>query len=108
MSISDEIIALWAELFPIAGYMAGLPQCKGRLFHPSDANLRRASADIAGLEARLDEISAPDLRTAASKLLRCFQAQLDSRLPPHGVGTCARGIFITLFKGEQTPDRARL
>ena len=101
MTLESDIITLWGNLFPVDGYKAGLSQCRGKLFHPTDDNLHQAGADITALEARLDEIADPDLRTTAGKLLRCFQAHLDFRIPPRNVRTCADGVYAILLKKDQ-------
>jgi hypothetical protein len=101
MTVESDIISLWGNLFPVSGYKAGLPQSRGKLFHPTAANLHQAKTDITQLEDRLGEITDTKLRLVASKLLRCFRAQFEFSLPPHALKTCADGIFTILLKGEQ-------
>jgi len=101
MTLESEILELWAGLFPVEGYKAGLSQCQGRLFHNTEASLYQAKADIARLQSRLDEVADPHLRTTAIKLLLCFQAQLEINFPADQVHDCADGVYVVLLKGDQ-------
>ncbi len=101
MTLENDIVNLWSDLFPIEAYKAGFPQCQGRLFQHSDENIRRVQANITALQSRLDEISEADLHFTADKLLRCFRTQMEFSLPPSRVYDCAEGVYAILLKGDQ-------
>ncbi len=100
MKLSDEIIALWGELFPVDGYISGLEESKGKLFFNSAENRRAAFRRIEALEKRRGEIDDERLRAAAGKILRCFRAALTYVYPHSQVETCAWGLFATMLKKD--------
>ena len=100
MKPTDEIIALWAELFPVHGYIAGLEEARGKLFFNTPDNRKAAFDRIEALEQRVGEIEDENLSAAGGKLLRCFRAALTYVYPHSDVERCAWGLFVTMLKED--------
>ena len=103
MSLTEDILQIWADLFPIQGYAAGLSSCQGRILLPTPENKQVALEHINAAEQRLGESADPDLQATAAKLLFCFRInlELESYRPHQAVNTCAEGIRYILLKKEQ-------
>jgi hypothetical protein len=100
MKLADEIIALWADIFPVHGYIAGLEEAKGKLFFNTAESRKAAFGKIEALEQRLGEIDDENLRATAAKLLRAFRASLAYVYPHSEVETCAWGLFVIMLKKD--------
>jgi hypothetical protein len=51
-SLDDEIVELWKELSPSGAYTGGFEEYAGKLFIPSDENVRRSLERVRGLRRR--------------------------------------------------------
>lgn len=103
MSLTEEIVQIWADLFPVQGYAAGLSSCQGRIFHLLSENVQAALARIEAAEQRIDEIIDPDLKMTAVKLLQCFRTglEVEASRPYQALNTCADGVRYILLKKDQ-------
>jgi hypothetical protein len=100
VKLGDEIIALWGELFPVEGYIAGLEEAKGKLFLNTTENREAAFRRIEALDKRRGEIDNQRLRAAAGKIMRSFRAALTYVHPHSQVETSAWGLFAVMLKED--------
>lgn len=67
--IEEKIFELWKELNPSGAFTAGLPDYAGKLFVPTEGNVKRMIERIAKLKAHAED-------TMQEKFLQCFETEL--------------------------------
>lgn len=111
--IIAEIINLWSDLNPAAGYTSGHLKELTTLFIQSPENGERMRTRIYDLQKRLDEIKDHQLQITADAVLVALRTQLDMARPsgagPSGTGmggvyAAADGIFYTVLKKDYQAD----
>jgi len=101
MNVVEQVIALWARLYPVRSYTSGLST---ELTHPGAETpefVQSAFAEIDALEDKLQGITDPDQRFTAQRLLVSFRTSLRFPQPSQGIHTCGDGAFYILLKGDQ-------
>lgn len=107
--IVADIVALWSDMNPAAGYTGGHLAALDSLFVQTPANREEVRQRIVGLRGRLDEIDGRDLRATAAAILTTLATQLDFARPsgagPSGTGAggvfaAADGVFYIVLKGD--------
>ena len=104
-----DIVAVWSDLNPAAGYTGGhLEQLTG-LFLQSAENMHAMRARIDKLRGKVDIVEPRDLRATADAVLVSLRTQIDLSRPsgagPSGTGmggvwAAADGIFYIVLKGD--------
>lgn len=105
----DDLVALWADQMPAAGYTGGHLAELTHLFvqTPSNVNCMRERIDT--LRRRVGEVDDERLRTTAEAILTALRTQLDLARPsgagPSGTGAggvwaAADGVFYIVLKGD--------
>lgn len=104
-----DLVDLWSDLNPAAGYTAGHLDTIPNLFFQTDAAAEAMRGRIARLRARLGELDDHNLRVTAGALLSTLGTTLDLARPsgagPSGTGAggvraAADGVFYTVLKGD--------
>ncbi len=107
--IVTDIVDLWSDLNPAAGYTGGHLATLTTLFQQTGDATHAMQERIRGLEARLPEIGDDDLRTTAAAVLTSLGTQLLMSRPsgagPSGTGmggvwAAADGVFYIVLKGD--------
>lgn len=111
--ITAEIIDLWSDLNPAAGYTGGHLKELTTLFIQSPENGEKMRTRIHHLQKKLDEIKDDQLRITADAVLVALRTQLDMARPsgagPSGTGmggvyAAADGIFYIVLKKDYQAD----
>ncbi len=112
-SIIDEIVQLWSDINPVASYTSGYTPSINNLVFQTKASVAALIQRINDLQARVSEITDPDLRATASAILVNQQTQLELARPsgagPSGTGAggvyaAADGVFYVVLKGDFSLD----
>ncbi len=107
--ITTDIINLWSDLNPTAGYTSGYLNELTTLFIQNPGNVETMRTRIHNLQKRLKEIEDNKLRTTAGTVLVALKTQLDMVRPsgagPSGTGmggvyAAADGIFYIVLKKD--------
>jgi len=111
--ITAEIINLWSDLNPVAGYTGGHLEELTTLYIQNPGNVETMRTRIHSLQKQLDEIKDNKLRTTADAVLVALKTQLDMVRPsgagPSGTGmggvyAAADGIFYIVLKKDYKAD----
>ena len=111
--IITEIINLWSDLNPVAGYTSGHLKELKTLFIQTPGNAENMRARIDNLQKRIDEIKDNMLKATADAVLVALKTQLDMARPsgagPSGTGmggvyAAADGIFYIVLKQNYQAD----
>nr|MDO8134432.1 hypothetical protein [Candidatus Njordarchaeum guaymaensis] len=84
--VEAEILQLWKEYDPSSAYAAGFEEYAGRIFNPTDSNIK-------SLKARILEILRKAKEENQRKFLLCIDTALDF-LEPYRVISAARDTFF--------------
>lgn len=107
--IINDIIQVWSDINPVAGYTGGYLISLDGLFMQNPENCEKMRMRIFGLQQRIDEIQDDRLKSTANALLVSFKTQLDMVRPsgagPSGTGmggvyAAADGIFYIVLKNN--------
>ncbi len=90
-SLDDEIILLWKELSPSGAYTCGFEEYAGKLFIPSEENIRRALERVRSLRRRAEN----DLQ---ARLLDSLEVSLSFDEPQPVLDDIVGSIFNHLTK----------
>jgi hypothetical protein len=72
--VEEKIFELWKELNPSGAFTAGLPDYAGKLFVPTEGNVKRMIERIAELKTHAED-------TMQEKFLQCFETELHFEEP---------------------------
>ena len=106
-NIIDQIVKLWAEINPVAGYTSGYTQTLTTLLFETVDTVALIKDRISVLKSRLNEIESDELRQTAQAILVTQETQLDLARPsgagPSGTGAggvyaAADGVFYIVLK----------
>lgn len=95
-SLERSIFDVWTDLSPAAAFAQGVDACAGRVFVPSDANLRRALRRIDSLKARTRD-------PTARKVLASLKARLQLTEPDALPYEILEAFFTHLMKEGFVP-----
>jgi len=107
--IIDEIVALWSEINPVAGYTSGYNKSLTSLLFESDSAIAMLKDKICTLESQLHGIESDDLRQTAQAVMANQKTQLELARPsgagPSGTGAggvyaAADGVFYIVLKKD--------
>lgn len=98
--VINELIEIWADYAPVAGYAAGLDSCKGKIFIPTDYALRDIKRRSDAARDKLNGITETDLRYACGKFLNCINRDLKFIRPDQQINRCAEGLWFILIKSD--------
>ena len=90
-SLDDEIVQLWKELAPAGAYTCGFEEYAGKLFIPSEENIRRGLERVRGLRRRAEN----DLQ---SRVLDSMEVTLSFDEPQPVLDDIVGAIFNHLTK----------
>ena len=90
-SLDDEIVQLWKELSPSGAYTCGFEEYAGRLFIPSEENIRRALERVRALRRRAEN----DLQ---ARLLDSMEVTLSFDEPQPVLDDIVSAVFNHLTK----------
>lgn len=90
-SLDDEIFELWKELSPSGAYTCGYEEYAGRLFIPSEENIRRALESVRALRRRATN-------ELQGRLLDCMETTLSFDEPQPVLDDIVGSIFNHLTK----------
>lgn len=111
--IIAEIVDLWSDINPVAGYTSGHRAALTTLLFETPEAVSALDQRIAALTARLPEIADPGLRETAGAVLLTQKTQLALARPsgagPSGTGAggvyaAADGMFYLVLKGDSKAD----
>ncbi|HVR98446.1 MAG TPA: hypothetical protein VMW27_17665 [Thermoanaerobaculia bacterium] len=111
--LTSDIVDLWSDMNPVAGYTGGHLAKLTTLFTSSADNMDAMRARIQELRARLGEIPEAGLQATAAAILTSLRTQLDLSRPsgagPSGTGmggvyAAADGIFYIVLKKDYLQD----
>lgn len=107
--VVSEIVDLWSDMNPVAGYTGGHLSTLTTLFEQTADNVDKMRARIQALREQLGAIADADLRTTAEAVLTSLRTQLDLSRPsgagPSGTGmggvwAAADGVFYIVLKKD--------
>ena len=102
---TNEVVKLWADLFPVKGYTSGFYTNIPKLFIQTPANLKSAYANIEKVRKDISgKLPSPDLQHCADRLLIQFQSILENTPPTQGITDAGDGIFYLLIKEPARPQ----
>jgi len=90
-SLDDEIFSLWKELSPSSAFTGGFDECAGRLFIPSDDNMRSAKERVRAMRRRAENDN-------QAKVLDSLEAMLGFDEPQPVLDDIVGSIFNHLVK----------
>ena len=90
-SLDDEIVQLWKDLSPSSAYTCGFEEYAGRLFIPSDENIKKALERVRALRSRANN-------DEQAKLLDSMEVQLLLDEPQPVLDDIVGSIFNHLTK----------
>jgi hypothetical protein len=111
--VITDIVNLWSEMNPVAGYTSGHLAALTTLFEQSAENADKMRAGIKGLQERTGEIADENLQITASAILTSLKTQLAMSRPsgagPSGTGmggvwAAADGVFYIVLKKDYGAD----
>lgn len=106
---TSQIVDLWSDMNPVAGYTSGHLTTLAALFKETSDNLETMRSRIQDLRGDLGGIDDENLRLTAAAILTSLKTQLDLPRPsgagPSGTGmggvyAAADGIFYIVLKGD--------
>lgn len=112
-SLVQDIIQLWSDLNPSAGYTGGYLKTLTQVFFESAENLHVMRKRIDDLRARVGELGDAKLERTAAGILTALTTQINmpraSGAGPSGTGmagvyAAADGIFYIVLKGDYGAD----
>src|ERR1700752_3019883 len=107
--VVDEVINIWKHFDPVEAYAAGLPDCKGKMFIPSEYEKSKLLGRIEKIEPRLSEITDTSLHRTAATLLNGIRLALKFDSPDAQILACFLALWYPLLKQqEQEPFVAEL
>lgn len=108
-TVIEDIVGLWSDLNPAAGYTGGHLTELTTLFVQSAANLHTMRDRLDAIRSRIAEISEEDERRTAAAVLTSLRTQIDLSRPsgagPAGTGmggvwAAADGVFYIVLKQD--------
>jgi len=72
--VEEEIFELWKELKPSSAFASGLDDCAGKLFVPTEGNVKRMLGKITKLKTHAEN-------TVQQKFLQCLKTELSFQEP---------------------------
>lgn len=108
-NLIDQIVALWSEINPVAGYTSGYSSELATLLFETNEAVASIQRQLTSLESRLFEIKNLDLRSTAQAILINQKTQLELARPsgagPSGTGAggvyaAADGVFYIVLKED--------
>lgn len=103
-AVIEEVEGIWKDYDPVEGYAAGLPDCKGKMFMPTDEAKAEILRRIQNVRPHLTEIKNPELHACAEKLLNSTSVALEFSLPDEQIVACFLALWFPLLKKEQNQD----
>jgi hypothetical protein len=89
--VEDEIFEIWKEFDPAAAFTAGIEECAGKVFIPSEANINSLKARI---ETAIGKVTQDNQR----KLLQCMNMTLEFQEPHRVISTARDVAFAHIVK----------
>jgi hypothetical protein len=86
---------------PVEGYAAGVAECQGRVFIPTEEATNDLTARISAAEQRLSEIDDVGERTACGKWLDAIRFSLSLESPAAQLMSCANALLVVFIKNDQ-------
>lgn len=89
--VENEIFEIWKEFDPAAAFTAGIEECAGKVFIPSEANIN-------SLKARIETATGKATQDNQTKLLRCMNMTLEFQEPHRVISTARDVAFAHIVK----------
>ena len=111
--VISQIVDLWSDMNPVAGYTGGHLSTLTTLFTETSDNLEAMRSRIMSLRGQLGDIADENLRVTADAVLTSLKTQLDLPRPsgagPSGTGmggvySAADGVFYIVLKQDFKAD----
>jgi len=99
--VIDEVIKIWKHYDPVEGYAAGLDDCKGKMFMPTEDGTGEILRRIQEIEPLLIEIKDLDLHKTAATLLNGIRIALRFSPPEQQIVACFLAVWYPLLKNEE-------